>query len=125
MAGRYEDAINEGEQSAILQGEDREKVAKVKQALIEALRGGGPKGYWSKIMEITMKEKKKGENVQARDLAFLYTQVDERDEAFKWLDKACDNKEGDLVWLKVSPYWDKLRDDPRYMDILRRLKLAE
>jgi|GEM_PF-2745752 len=47
---------------------------------------------------------KKGENVSAFQLAGIYSELGERDEAFKWLEKAFQNKEIDLVYLKVSPY---------------------
>jgi hypothetical protein len=54
-------------------------------------------------------------------MARIYAELGQRDEAFKWLEKAFDNKETDLVYLKVSPIWDKLRDDPRFAEMLRRL----
>jgi serine/threonine protein kinase/Flp pilus assembly protein TadD len=119
--GRYEDAINETEKRVSLQGMKPEEVANAKRVLSDALKAGGPKGYWSKILEFTMQDMKKGESVPAFVLARIYSELGQRDEAFKWLQKSFENKETDLVYIKVSPIWDKLRDDPRFADMLRRL----
>jgi len=119
--GRYEDAISEIEKRVALQGMKPEEIANGKRVLADALKAGGPKGYWSKALEFTMQDIKKGENVPALILARIYTELGQRDEAFKWLEKAFENKENELVYIKVSPIWDKLRDDPRFADMLRRL----
>jgi TolB-like protein/Tfp pilus assembly protein PilF len=124
--GRYEDALNEIEKRVVLQGEmSPEEIAKGKLELLDALRTGGPKGYWSKILEFTMQDIKKGKVVSAIDLARIYSELGERDEAFKWLEKAYEKRAVDLAWLKVSPEWDNLRDDPRFRDMLHRLRLPE
>lgn len=122
--GRYDDAINEAEKRAALQGMKPEEIAQGKKVLTDALKAGGPKGYWSKILEFAMHDMKKGENVPALSLARIYSELGERDEAFKSLEKAFENKETDLVYLKVSPIWDKLRDDPRFAEMVRRLGFA-
>jgi len=46
-----------------------------------------------------------------------------RDEAFKWLNQAVDGRFGPLIYLKVNPIWDPLRDDPRFTEDLRRVGL--
>jgi len=122
---RYEDALNELEKKNILQGAKPDEIAKAKRQLLDALRSGGPKGYWSKILEFTMQDVKKGQDAPALSLAHIYSELGERDEAFKWLEKAYENKDGDLAWLKVEPKWDNLRDDPRFANILRRMGLPE
>ena len=119
--GRYDDAINEAEKRIALQGMKPEEIANGKRVITDALRSGGPKGYWSKILEYVMHDIKKDENVPALQLAHIYAELGERDEAFKWLEKAYASKDTDLAYLKVSPIWDKLRDDPRFADMLRRL----
>ena len=64
-------------------------------------------------------------NSPAIEFARIYSELGQRDEALKWLEKAYENKEGDTAWLKVSPEWDKIRDDPRFADMLRRMRLTE
>ncbi|HEX3100560.1 MAG TPA: tetratricopeptide repeat protein [Pyrinomonadaceae bacterium] len=119
--GRYEDALNELEKRAVLHGNKPDEIARGKKELLDALKTKGPKGYWSKILEFTMKENKNEKDLPALDLARIYSELGERDEAFKWLEKAYENKDFDLVWLKVSPTWDKLRDDPRFAEFVKKV----
>ena len=121
--GLYEDAINEREKKALLDGVDASEIAPVKREFLEAVRSDGAKGYWRKTLEVVQKEIKKGEKVSPAGLASIYTHLGEREEALKWLEKAYEEKETYLIWLKASPEWDPLRDDPLFKDLLRRLKL--
>jgi Tfp pilus assembly protein PilF len=57
-------------------------------------------------------------------LAATYAGIGDKDEAFKWLDKAFEMRFGPLIYLKVNPIWDPLRSDPRFAERLRRLGLA-
>jgi serine/threonine-protein kinase len=121
---RFEDAINERERNAVLRGMNADDIAKVKREILEAIRSGGAKGYWSKVLELNREAIKKGEAVSPAQLASVYARLGERDEALKLLEKAYEEKDGNLLWLKVSPEWDNLRDDARFTDLLRRMKLA-
>jgi len=123
--GRYEDAINELAKRFALHGGNAEEIAKGQRELLDAFRTGGPKGYWSKILEFMMQDLKKGNDVSAVELAGVYSELGNRDEAFKWLEKAYQNKNGELAWLKVEPKWDNIRDDLRFKDLLKRLNLPE
>ena len=45
------------------------------------------------------------------------------DEAFVWFERAYQGREGILQWLRVHPFFDPVRDDPRFKDLLRRVGL--
>jgi hypothetical protein len=45
------------------------------------------------------------------------------DEAFVWLQKAYDDRDDRLMSLKVDPFWDSLRSDPRYASLVRGIGL--
>lgn len=49
----------------------------------------------------------------------------EKEKALAWLEKSYDQRQADLVSMKVDPALDSLRDDARYKDLLRRVNLAE
>jgi len=52
------------------------------------------------------------------DFAATYAVLGERDKAFEWLERAWENRS--LWMLKVHPFLDPLRRDPRYAGLLRR-----
>lgn len=56
-------------------------------------------------------------------IALIYTGLDENDEAFRWLDKAFDERCEYLVYLPTEPLADPLRNDPRFARLLHRLGL--
>jgi tetratricopeptide (TPR) repeat protein len=51
----------------------------------------------------------------------IYAQLGDRDRAFAELDNAFRAKDGGLLYLKVDPFLDPIRGDPRYAALLRRL----
>jgi len=58
-------------------------------------------------------------------VAVIYTQLNDRDRAFAWLDKAYEGREHDLVFAGAWPLFDNLRTDPRYRDLLQRVGLPQ
>jgi len=59
--------------------------------------------------------------VSPYEIAVIYTGLEERDRAFEWLDQACLERSGWLIYLKVEPMLDSLRADPKFRDLLLRV----
>jgi tetratricopeptide (TPR) repeat protein len=57
-------------------------------------------------------------------ISVIYAALGEKDEAFDWLWRACEDRSSPLVWLKVDPWLDSLRADPRFAELLRRVGLG-
>jgi hypothetical protein len=58
--------------------------------------------------------------------ASVYALAGDKDNAFKWLDKAYAERDGEEIsLLKVDPAFKNLRDDPRFGNLLRRMGLPE
>jgi len=55
--------------------------------------------------------------------AQIYAQLGDRDRAFAALDRAWSIRDSGLLWLKVDPLLDPIRDDRRFVSLLRRLTL--
>jgi tetratricopeptide (TPR) repeat protein len=55
-------------------------------------------------------------------LAQQYLMAGDKDKAMLWLEKAYENREGNLLHIG-RPVWNPLRPDPRFLDLLRRLNL--
>jgi TolB-like protein/DNA-binding winged helix-turn-helix (wHTH) protein len=59
-------------------------------------------------------------------MAHFYGELNEKDRAFAWLEKAYEEHNGDLEFLKVDPlYGDNLRSDSRFAELVRRLGLPQ
>src|SRR5262245_33859369 len=56
-------------------------------------------------------------------VAWVYTGLGDKDRAFAWLEKAYQERSYFMAFLKVEPMADPLRSDPRFDDLLRRMRL--
>ena len=54
-----------------------------------------------------------------------YLGLDDREQAFAWLERAYHEHSYILQWVKVHPYFDPLRGDPRFTDLVRRVGLDQ
>jgi serine/threonine protein kinase/tetratricopeptide (TPR) repeat protein len=54
-------------------------------------------------------------------VAIMYGMLADKDSAMKWLEKAYEARDVDLVTVNVEPVFDFLHFDPRFQDLLRRL----
>ena len=53
-----------------------------------------------------------------------YLGLGENDQAFAWLEQAYKEQSNILLFLKVHPFFDPIRADPRFADLVRRVGLA-
>jgi eukaryotic-like serine/threonine-protein kinase len=58
-------------------------------------------------------------------MADLYSLLDEKDEAFKWLEKAYQERSSKLTDLKIDPDFDTLRFDPRFAALVKKIGLPD
>jgi len=59
----------------------------------------------------------------ANYLAVIATGLGDKDAAFRWLQIARDERSGSLIVMKITPYWDPLRSDPRFVSLLHDVGL--
>jgi len=59
----------------------------------------------------------------AWSIATVYALRNQRDEAFKWLDRAYAQHDGGLIFIKIDPLLKNLHSDPRYTAFLKKLHL--
>ena len=118
--GRYEEAVTELNKTIALAGRRPLYVASL--GYIHALSG---KRAEADKMLVELIERAKTEYVNPYDIAFVYAGLGEKEKAFAWLEKAFQERTIAIVSLKVDPYWDSLRTDPRFTDLLRRVGLPQ
>ena len=63
--------------------------------------------------------------IPALAFAVVHVGLDEKDQAFAWLDKAYDERANRLAYLAFEPTLARLRSDPRFDDLLRRIGLPQ
>jgi serine/threonine-protein kinase len=112
----YQEAAVARQKELTLQGATQEDLAGLSDAA--AL---GKKAYARWWLNYDQERAEGGDYVPLRDFALAYGALGEMDQAFEWLEKAFEEYE--LGYLKVDPYYDPLRDDPRFQDLLRRMNL--
>ena len=61
--------------------------------------------------------------VSADDMARVHIGLGNIDEAFRWLDRALDERAVYVVYLRIDPSYAPLRSDPRYHVLLERMGL--
>jgi TolB-like protein/Tfp pilus assembly protein PilF len=55
----------------------------------------------------------------------LYASLGNMDVAFRWLEKGYQERNWEMLFLRISQLWDPLRSDPRFDDFVRRMKYPE
>jgi TolB-like protein len=70
-----------------------------------------------------LKERLEQEYVPPYDIGLIHAGLGERDEALSWFEKAYQVRNEWLSWVKVAPELDGLRPDPRFTELLRRMRL--
>lgn len=63
--------------------------------------------------------------VDPADIADVYAEVGDKDQAFAWLDKAYAEKSNALGYIRSVPELDGLRSDPRYTALLKKMGLPQ
>jgi hypothetical protein len=80
------------------------------------------KGFlWTKLKPAVARSKR--QYVNPAGLADLYARLGENDQAFEWLEKARQERDNSIAFIKVEPTFDSLHSDPRFQGLLRRMNL--
>jgi DNA-binding winged helix-turn-helix (wHTH) protein/TolB-like protein/Tfp pilus assembly protein PilF len=121
--GMHEEAVAEDLIATELTGIPSDKTEALK--LREAYAKSGWRGYKRELLELIQEEEEESKRtyISPYSMAIEYTVAGETDQAFKWLERAYDERYQAMVQLKVDPRFDSLRSDPRFIDLIRRIGL--
>ncbi|MDQ2920410.1 MAG: hypothetical protein M3R52_02165, partial [Acidobacteriota bacterium] len=111
--GMYKEALDERLKSA-----PPETVVEMKKLFASS----GMKGVWQYRLNQTL-ERAKREYVSPADIALFYARLNQKDEAFAWLEKAMNERSILFNYLVADPRFDNLRSDARLPKLLSRVGL--
>jgi len=109
-------AVDELGQELRFQGEPQEAAS-----IDQSYKQEGYKGALRKMIEIA--KNTSPEDYDPYAVAKAYMLLGDKDQAIVWLNKAYEAHS--ILFVKSDPYWDSIRSDPRYADLLRRMGLPQ
>jgi TolB-like protein/predicted Zn-dependent protease len=59
------------------------------------------------------------------DIALVYTGLGDKDQAFAWLEKAREDQSEWMGWIGADARLDSLRTDPRFAELVKRVRLVQ
>lgn len=116
--GMYTEAVDQFQQGVKLSGSPL-----MMSLLGHAYAASGKRSEALRILADLDKEKQR--YVSPYTVATIYAGLGEKDQAFKWLEKAFEDRDIWLMNLRVDPLLKSLRSDKRFTDLLQRIGLAE
>jgi TolB-like protein len=98
-------------------------ITREAEAARRALRRGGPVGYHRWALRAGVMGMPGGASFGERPLyrARIHARLGEADNAIRCLEQAYEQRECLLVLLKANEWWDPLRSNPRFTDLVRRI----
>jgi len=72
-----------------------------------------------------LKATSKNNFVPAFYFALVYTALEDKDQAFMWLEKGYDERFARFAYLKLEALWDPLRSDDRFNALVRRVGIPQ
>ena len=91
--------------------------------LVHAYAQTGRRPEAISLVEELKRRQQKG-YVPAAAFVHAYLGVGDKEQAFAWMEQAYEEQSMILQYLKVHPFFDPIRDDPRFADLLRRVGLS-
>ena len=110
--GMWEEAIEEGRKTVEINPHSR-SFSYLGYALAKAGREKEAHDELNRILTMS-----KGRWVSPYSTALLYNGLNDREQCLAWLEKGLAERDPRMVFLKVEPKWNNLREDPRFQKIL-------
>ena len=116
--GRFQEAFDEVHKAEQLGG-DPTRVLEILGS-VQALSGdlAGAQGTVDRLRKGNI-----GGRVSPYSVALIYTAMGKKSDALDWLEKCYKDEDTWTVWIGVLVEWDSLRSEPRFRNLIHRLKL--
>jgi tetratricopeptide (TPR) repeat protein len=118
QVGQHEQGLTELQTAANLSGNSPLYLAQV--AVAQASAGRKPEALQIVAQLQTISSTR---YVSPYGLAQIFAALSDKDQTFKWLQIAYDDRAVWMSYLAVDPVFDSFRSDQRFQDLLRRVRL--
>ncbi len=118
-AGRHDEAAQQWEEVMRMLG-----FSEIADAMHRGLARSGYKGALRALTAGLENEDARGLPPPAFFQAMMYGLLGDKDRAFAWLERGYAERSPAYSALNADPCWDPLRDDPRFVDLVRRVGLS-
>ena len=82
-------------------------------------------GYRDEALKIAHELEKSSTIWDTYGLAVIYSALGDNDKTFYWLEKAYEKRHPYIQWIKRNIYFDAVKEDPHYENLITRLNLPE
>jgi TolB-like protein/Tfp pilus assembly protein PilF len=120
LNGMYDQAIAEYTKSQGISFMPPEAVQTLKETYVKS----GWKAYLQMSVAMLMHDSFRTQ-LPPFVIATFYARLGNKDEAIAWLEKGYEERDFRIMLLSVTPEFDALRADPRFIDLVRRMGLPE
>ena len=116
--GMFQEAEAEFRKALALSPNDSETMSAMAYAYAAAGRTDDARAIQHRLQQLAIES-----YVSPYSLARVHIALGEFDEAFEYLERSYQERHGILTYLMVEPLFDRVRSDPRFTDLLRRMDL--
>ncbi|MHB1056343.1 MAG: winged helix-turn-helix domain-containing protein [Rhodanobacter sp.] len=118
-ARRYADAVDDFTRAGEFSGGSQQAVSMLGFALARANRKTEAKALLDVLLQRSQQQ-----YVPATSIATIYCGLGDNDRALAWLERGYAAHDVRMTFLKVDRRWDSLRGDPRFITLMRKMRLS-
>jgi tetratricopeptide (TPR) repeat protein len=116
----YPNYLSEMRQEALLVHDDSQLA--MEAAAEKGFAAGGARGLFEAML-LTQKKLYTQHSLRPTELARTSAVLGHKDEALRYLKDACEQRDGEILFLETFSEFNTLHDDPAYHDLLARMNL--
>jgi eukaryotic-like serine/threonine-protein kinase len=118
QSGMYKEAVGELQQVLTLSG-NGDFAAAIGEDYRKSGYAGVLQSWLGGLQEIS-----KHAYASPYEIAQIYARLENKDQAIAWLERAYEDRDSKLTYLKIEPAFDEMGSDPRFRQLLHRLAMA-
>jgi TolB-like protein/Tfp pilus assembly protein PilF len=118
LKGLFKEALAVERDAATKRG-DSQRVAALEAGEAE----GGYLGAMRRVADL-LAARSRATGMAPANVAVVYLRAQDQERAFEWLERSFAARDPNLPYVRVWPYSDGLRRDPRFHDLLKRMGLS-